>query len=847
MAVSAFIGKYSHEAKEWAKELTCEDESYIIAIARKCPRLLETLIRENNILPANVLDRVITEHALPFHFASQPVWNNYHLCDDSILYGSTYKKIEMLLRTYAKLIQPEEAEERTAPTIKKSTLFRLEDDNSLSGLNDIRSYCTGDECEMTTFINYEMSAFLRGAPYDLEFPVIYCRGNFNSRSIGTAIETLFPDKDNVFFQEEPILLDNTEPVTRKSWTIIFRAVNERNINSTDPEFSKIRIFLNEAETELRIVPFNPYPMPDDTLNRLASFFPEKYQSLYADAYDRVKQYISFTPENADEEYMIYQTQRSMVIWANYLLSVNMFLKIWKEKESLFSDLGIAEWHLKKKDLQYLLGQELAEQFLPELESWIQSKELMRPLVIDYSSVYFNQFEETQVPANYIETFKNEMMKAYRQADSINDLISSQFYCQHKYIDERSRRKEVDKYTRLRFGITYRGLYNHVLIYKNRPHFELEMHKVVDTQIDEGSIVPKYIKLTGGEKPVWIRMFRSGERISKGIEMKVLIFYLLQQLKEKLGATLVPQTVMEVFLLQTLNNTIHKTELNCIKDYPFSLEIAEINGMPLYCATFPMDGDKKIRITKWLEERGHIKSSISSYEIIADFHQQMFFYKNNSKLIVDIHQSIFPYKNVLDKTYEDMSNAFARLIDTYYNVKNYIFKISLAGLDKDNVKIIQQNILNHWEKSFKKWLDKEDKLKTETDLAACYQYIYEYYTYYRDESEKLPAEMDKIENTSPYWEYLKAGKKKPEALPLWKYDKDTDNKFHIASLLCTVYSLLYFKFSTMKPDDIVAENSDVKIKLIWGYYKDKTIDRNQGKLKEMCKQVMEEYFSDTQKV
>ncbi|WP_106831539.1 hypothetical protein [Parabacteroides pacaensis] len=847
MAVSAFIGKYGHEAKKWAEELTCEDENYIIAIARKCPRLLETLIRENNILPASVLDRVITEHALPFHFASQPEWNKYHLCDDSILYGSTYKKIEMLLRTYAKFIRPEETEEQTAPLIKKSTLFRLQDENPLSGLEDIVSYHTGDECEMTTFINYEMSAFLRGAPYDLEFPVIYCTGDFNSKRIGTVIETLFPDRDNVFFQEEPILLHDAELAIRKSWTIIFRAVNERNINSTDPEFSKIRIFLNETETELRIVPFNPYPLPDDLFNRLASFFPERYQSLYADAYDKVKKYILFTPENADEEYMVYQTQRSMVIWANYLLSVNLFLQVWKEKESLFSDLGVKEWYLKKKDLQYLLGQELAGQFLPQLEDWINSKELMRPLVIDYSSVYFNRFEETQVPADYIETFKSEMMKAYRQADSINDLISSQFYCQHKYIDERSRRKEVDKYTRLRFGITYRGLYNHVLIYKNRPHFELEMHKVVDTQIDEGSIVPKYVKLTGGEKPVWIRMFRSGERISKNIEMKVLIFYLLQRLKEKLAATLVPKTVLEVFLLQSLSNTIHKPELHCIKDYPFALELGEINGMPLYCAALPVDGDKRIRITEWLEERGHIRSSISNYEIIADFQQQMFSYKNNSKLIGDIHQRTFPYKNVLFHVYEEMSNTFARLIDTYYNVKNYIFKISLAGLDKDNVKTIQQNILTRWKKNFEKWLEQDDNLKTETDLAACYQYIYEYDTYYRDETGKLPAEMDKVENTGTYWNYLKAGKKSPEMLSLWEYDKDTDNKFHIAGLLCAVYSLLYFKFSTIKPDDKVVETADVKVKLIWGYYKERTVDKNQGKLKEMCKQIMEEYFSDTGKV
>lgn len=68
MAVSAFIGRYGHEAKKLAEYIAREDDSYIIAIARKCPRLLETLIRESHFFPVSVLDRVITEHCFAFSF-----------------------------------------------------------------------------------------------------------------------------------------------------------------------------------------------------------------------------------------------------------------------------------------------------------------------------------------------------------------------------------------------------------------------------------------------------------------------------------------------------------------------------------------------------------------------------------------------------------------------------------------------------------------------------------------------------------------------------------------------------------------------------------------------------------
>lgn len=57
---------------------------------------------------------------------------------------------------------------------------------------------------------------------------------------------------------------------------------------------------------------------------------------------------------------------------------------------------------------------------------------------------------------------------------------------------------------------------------------------MDAQIDEGSVVPKYIKLSSPErKSMWTRMFRSGERIPKFIEMINLSLSLIVQLKRNL--------------------------------------------------------------------------------------------------------------------------------------------------------------------------------------------------------------------------------------------------------------------------------------------------------------------------
>lgn len=73
---------------------------------------------------------------------------------------------------------------------------------------------TGNEQQAVTFVNYEMSAFLKGGPYDLEFPIIYHPGEFDENKIQTALEENFPEAQ-IYSLDEPVLLENGENATRK--------------------------------------------------------------------------------------------------------------------------------------------------------------------------------------------------------------------------------------------------------------------------------------------------------------------------------------------------------------------------------------------------------------------------------------------------------------------------------------------------------------------------------------------------------------------------------------------------------------------------------------------------------
>ena len=62
---SRFVYKFSKQLKSWCQDLETSD-STIVAISRKGPRLIELLIREG-LLSTQVLNRVITEHAIPYY------------------------------------------------------------------------------------------------------------------------------------------------------------------------------------------------------------------------------------------------------------------------------------------------------------------------------------------------------------------------------------------------------------------------------------------------------------------------------------------------------------------------------------------------------------------------------------------------------------------------------------------------------------------------------------------------------------------------------------------------------------------------------------------------------------
>ncbi|MDR2620994.1 MAG: hypothetical protein LBC48_00240, partial [Dysgonamonadaceae bacterium] len=569
---SLFTHYYKEELSKWWKESVKPDSNNrcIVAIARKAPRLFDILERETNLLSEKDFENIITEHALPFHFSGEDCYKDYILCDDSILYGSTYSKINDFIRTLQRKCSSVEKDNNI---IHSPFAFNEElrtQREIIQAINEEKNYSLSlgnGQNLISTFINREMAAILREGPYDIEFPTITWESEreidpeqieeelnqFVAGIITEGKSSIYSNiYDTILFRDD----DEEFPIKHKcfAWTVLIYPMNERNHRATEPEFCKLRFFLNPERTKLKIVAYSPYPVTTDMINQFASFLPDnQFKDLYVSPYECVKKKgllnLSSEDNDASEQYVQYQTERSLVIWINYLFSLNLLSKEGEKLDSLREKLGCKNLGIKKKDIRYLLGSSLADRLYPLICEWIDRKQTIDNFVCDYSWVYSNNFREAVIPENYAFDFNNELKRQYNLCVSVKEFVSHHFYLQHLYLDEKSRIQSTDKFKRLRFGISYRGLYHDLDLYKGiifaneckiftndnetslkerentengtqwylRNNLIKALHQTMDQHIDKGSVVPKYIKLDHGHKPVWTRMFRSGERIPPLIE------------------------------------------------------------------------------------------------------------------------------------------------------------------------------------------------------------------------------------------------------------------------------------------------------------------------------------------
>lgn len=479
------------------KSVISSSNDIVIALSRKGPRLLEYLRKEKGLHDITVM----TEHALPFLFeqiVKEPSRKvRIHIVDDAIYFGSTILALKEEIEQYIKIFGLDN-EDR----VKIAGIYACIKDPSSLSFDDTRLFALTDL--RSGYGHYFVKQVMK-----------------NLRSLGSSLEVEFPSIDyefdipiniDILFQKLKSFWGNRiymidEPLGIKSISILLSDVNEAS-------FRKLRIFIHG--NKLSVVSI----APELTMANLKLFKYIGFGNLLdvnmvwrALAKRLIEIANSFDNNQIDRRNIM----RTGVILVNYFSSIDTYCYFKRQIEDVFLQLfgNIKKRSLDKTNLFYLLGNQ--EDVKTVSQVWNEALANLQ-----YDTRPFNEkdeekvsdvvFESSLLYGRVVDSLESSNFSLLQNSRTIDEALSAMFFNQTLLIERWSRMSEISRQERLRFGYAYQYIWD--FIWNNAKKLKTEdlspmmMHRWVDVQIDNGSLVPQYIL----DKKLfqWIRVFRPGE-------------------------------------------------------------------------------------------------------------------------------------------------------------------------------------------------------------------------------------------------------------------------------------------------------------------------------------------------
>lgn len=577
------------------KNVNKDRDVQFVAISRKTPKLLQCLVKFK-FLHEDFLKDVISEIALPFMAKEK---DYYVVMDDVVRYGSTFERVVNHIKYF----------HGNNPTIKGFPYAQQADAYYVNFIDKYAINLQPDSAQY--FVNDLLHSFMSlNLPFDVEHPILYfkLRGfsaeKQNQKEIIESILQKIVSHENI----NAHWYENNHGGYR-NWTLLI--LQGKRQMEIDPEFVKFRLYWNNEEEVLVIVPMSPYCIVKQTLGCFEEYIKDEFQPLWTVPYERASD--SFEPSeikiSGDDyvnEYIKGEAENvtfgSLVVWANYLLSLSSFNRYFKKV--FLEEIIPLENTIKLFDLRLLLGQDLAEDTLPLLHKFIDDQ-----VVLDYSiteKLLNVTLNEEILPNEPISKYNEYLSERLSRCNNLSEILSFYFFGMRLKIENSSRKETEPLFKRLRFGTTMQGIIN--TLEANLDTVSLEkMHKVVDRNIDEGSIVPKYLCISKSTSlPYFVRTFRCGEKIDRYQEIIRMCIWIFNQTKSDNVSLKVLERIYALALcnianldeLRVLNEVYDLTMLDGV--YP-ALQIEEI----------------KYNLVNWLLKLGVLKSNGES--LVIDNH------------------------------------------------------------------------------------------------------------------------------------------------------------------------------------------------------------------------------------
>lgn len=584
--------------ESWYGKLMAQD-AIIIAIARKAPRLLSYCKLKFPDL-YNPTVKVISDIAIPF-VNWREIDKRCVVIDEAIYHGTTFEKV---LDVLTKVINDENTEVKGMPLV--ITQDALNAPKILESLVEGWNLIDSDKCNF--FIDTIISKFFDlGKPYDIEYPLFYLslsKNKYSKEELDESIETvlkLMAADDEEKSSKKPIFFKNKnyrreDGQTFSAFTYCTDYIYDEYQEAIKPDFSKLRIF--HTDDSICIASMAPHTINIKNLETSNNMFVGKMGEAWNLILNTAKDINGKEDKNVE-----HQTQKSLVIFANYLLSANHFIRFKRKLERLFAAvLGYdVDFYLKTEDIQLLAGTENAE-YVRDLLMALKSFEDI------YTPFKESNTIDSLIPLMYKKDFLMQLtLDNMFDKKTVGSIISNVFSDLHWMVEVKSRRQPRSAYDRLEFGESLSSIGELCIGLLPEQSTARNIHKNIDMRIDRGSMVPDYVCVNDAFNTYWKRMFRSGENedLTRDQHFRICINILSLYLSKINSTSISSDELKLLFALLTKDENIFSkkdSEYNCI--FASKMNVAY------------KDGDYRVQVLQ-NEEITDLLEKLENYHIISE--------------------------------------------------------------------------------------------------------------------------------------------------------------------------------------------------------------------------------------
>lgn len=567
-----------------------DEDTYVVALSRKGPRLLEYLFGDEIFNKA----KIITEHALPFIFKSLRDDKIYRfiLFDDAIYFGSTmegvYKVITDLKHYYNVRISVKAYVAIHSFESKKIDSFTIVPDvNVPAGFGHY-------------FVKRVMADIRsRKAPIEIDFPrfTIQLATDVSCEQLFSLINKVYPDRTYQVSHKECESVNVVLPSIQGSF------------------FNKLRIYIDGKK--LHVVPMTPRVITDsnDSIRQRFQFANKGVGDFWRHFVDSYNTELQQGDENIRRPLV-----KSLVTLANYIYSCNTFLH---EYESIIKEINRSfgidnNIRLHAVEQSLLLGDtRAAKDLCMVLESCLQTKTSF----IEYGINLF-KFSDKPVYESYNyptieekELLRNRDHAMVANSQNLTQALSAIFFNQNFLIERWSRNSIFNTNSRLNFGYTFFSLEKEIEEYRTKfsrkDNDILTLHAWVDDRIEQGCIVPQYVCDISNN--IWTRVFRPGENEDRQLShIARWVVSVFNKVTEQTGLTEVPKSFLDEMLSLLINRMPNLSEDLGI---PLMVELNSNKGQEGRRNACFIDGDGQIvNLCSYMEDMYILAYQNSNYII-----------------------------------------------------------------------------------------------------------------------------------------------------------------------------------------------------------------------------------------